>query len=327
MRPFSMLTRIGLALVASSVVALLAIYNFFPGIALGGMYAAYQWRSGVKAGEVTLADGYRLPYLRGGKGPAVVLVHGFGDSQISFVQSAAQLTSRFDVVLPTVPGFGSTAQDPKRDYSIRAQVASLRELFTRLGLTASGFHLVGNSMGGHISAAYALQFPEEVKSLVLLDAAGLRVDDPLPYKPMLAPLRSDADFEKRLDDTFVKKPWVPAPFRKRFIAESQRSFAWQNHLRAQIRGGQDYILNERVGAIIAPTLIVWGRQDTIVRVVHAPEWHKRLPKSRLLILEQMGHAPQYEDPARVGLIIRDFVLEQETAGRKAQQDTHVKQKE
>ena len=278
----------------------------FPGVILQGMYAYYAFKADVELKRVSV-DGYEIPYYRGGQGPSLVLVHGFGDSKISFLQSAAELSRHYDVILPDVPGFGETQESPDRSYSIRSQAETLNQFFEKIGLKQ--FHLVGNSMGGHISAAYTLLFPQKVQTLVLIDAAGLRVDDPVPYKASQAPLRTVEDFDQYISETFARKPWIPQAFKLHFVANSIQNFDWFNRIRQDIREGQDYILNDRVASIQNQTLILWGDSDTVVSPANAQVWSQLLPHSTLIFLDQTGHAPQYERPLDTARIIESFLLQ------------------
>ncbi|MCP5482523.1 MAG: alpha/beta hydrolase [Spirochaetales bacterium] len=294
---------LGLGLPSVAAIALAVIYFAFPMVALQGLYGLYLSRADLTEASADI-DGYTVPYYTGGNGPAVLLIHGFGDSKISFVQAATGLADRYRLVLPDVPGFGETAQLPERSYGIADQSRVMKLLLDQLGVERA--YIVGNSMGGHIAASFALRYPERVIALVLLDPAGLLVDDPIPYKPAEHPLRDEADFDAYLEKAFVERPWVPAPFRARFIAKSQENFEWLNRIRADIRNGDDYILNQRIGRISAPTLIIWGDGDGIINAVHAPVWQAGIPGAELLILEDCGHAPHYERPEQIRTILTDF---------------------
>lgn len=238
----------------------------FPEAVIESMYGYYAFRAGVEEQSVEV-DGYEIPYYRGGTGPTLVLVHGFGDSKISFLQTAQYLTDDYDVIMLDVPGFGRTELDPSRSYSIEAQAEMLHRFLQKLGVQT--FFLGGNSMGGHISAAYTLKHPERVRKLLLLNAAGLRVDDPVPYKPNEKPLESVAEFDLYIEETFVNKPFIPQAFKLHFVSNSMERFDWLNHIRREIRQGGDYVLNQRADQIRTETLILWGDSDTVVSPAHA----------------------------------------------------------
>lgn len=278
---------------------------------LAGIYRAYAWQAGVHVTEIPLAEKALLAY-EGGPEPSaetlpVILIHGFGDSMISFVQMAGWLTPRHRVLLPELPGFGDTPDDPTLSYSIRSQVERVRAMLDAKGWPKA--HLIGNSMGGHISAAFALRYPERVGKLVLLSPAGLRVDDPIPYRPAEKPVSTPEAYDAFMGQLFHKRPWVPEPFQQDFMAKSTERFAWLTFVRKEIREGEDYILNDRIAGITAPTLIIWGRHDGVVRVAHAPVWHQGISGSKLIVQEDSGHLPQYEHPERTARQVLDFLEE------------------
>lgn len=301
------------AVIFTLVFGLLLVYRFVPGATLAAIYQIYALRSSVseKIADIPAAadaPALTIPYYQGGEGPVLVLVHGFGDSKLSFVQSAQWLTPHYTVILPDVPGFGDTKQVPEETYGAHAQSERLHRFLTHIDALHDGpIFLGGNSMGGHISAAYALQHPENIAKLLLLDAAGLRVDDPVPYKASQAPLTTEEEFDAYLEGNFVKKPWVPGPFRKLFIEKSQANFEWLNKIRADIREDPDYILNNRITNLTMPILILWGDSDTTVTPAHADYWHANTPNSKLVILKAMGHSPQYERPQETAEVILDFL--------------------
>ena len=301
--------RIGIAAILVSAIvgiALGVVYHGYPQAALKAINIAYEWRAGVEAKSMEI-DGYEVPYYEGGEGETLVLIHGFGDSMVSFLQTSAFLTEKYRVILPGVQGFGETSKVLDRDHSIRTQVETFHKFFQKLGLKE--FYLGGNSMGGHISAAYALRYPNEIKRLILLNAAGLRVPGKLPYSHSEESIETEADFDKYLGKVFVKKPWVPGPLKSYLIEKWKENHDSYNLIKEQIRRGQDYLLNGRVSAFTKKTLVLWGRQDRIVRLAIGEAYHKDLPNSQMEIYDPGGHSPQYEFPERTAKTILQFLEE------------------
>ena len=297
---FTGFLSLGILLLASWVAI-----RFNPGLALKPLYGWYQFRSGLSLRHLTTAAGESFSFYEGGSGPPVILIHGFGDSKASFVQMVKGWSPHHRLILPDVPGFGETAMDPKLDYSIESQANRMIRLAGALGIENADW--VGNSMGGHIAAVVALDAPKLVRKLVVLSPAGLLVDDPIPYREVEHPLRDDADFEAYMSQVFFKKPWIPGPFQQEFIRKSQERFTWQNRIRSDIRSGGGYLLNDRLSQIHAPTLIVWGRHDGVIRVTHAPVWKEKIRSAILEVLEDAGHSPQYEMPERASSLVLGFL--------------------
>ena len=280
------------------------IYLFFPQQVLNFNYKIFQWKAGLAKKSISI-DNYEVTYYEGGQGENLVLIHGFSDSKASFLQVAKWLTKSYRVILPEVPGFGITARDKDRSYGIRDQVLFFHKLFEKLQLKK--FHLGGNSMGGHISAAYTLLYPKEVKSLLLLNAAGVTVTDGLPYQPAPHPIKTQEDFDLYMEFLFVQRPFIPGSVQQLLIKNSQKNFEWLNHLRKEIREGKDIILNDRVPQIQQQTLILWGDGDKIVVPQVGDRYHELLPNSQLKVLKNCGHVPQYERPQETSEIILNFL--------------------
>ncbi|MGW4059948.1 alpha/beta fold hydrolase [Amycolatopsis sp. NPDC004747] len=136
-------------------------------------------------------DGLRVHYERAGHGPALVLLHGSGSSLEGFERVAALLSASYDVIRPDLPGFGRTGPRPDRDYRIRTYAGTIARFLT--AIEVPHFALAGNSLGGNIAWNLALDAPERVDALVLVNAtgypektlpAGLR----LARNPLLRPL-------------------------------------------------------------------------------------------------------------------------------------------
>ena len=108
-------------------------------------------------------QGQTFPYLVGGAGEPLVLVHGFTADKDAWGAVARHLTAQYTVIAPDLPGFGDTVRDPNANYSLDTQVENLRAFLQSMQLKR--VHLGGNSMGGGVVALYAAKYPQEVASL------------------------------------------------------------------------------------------------------------------------------------------------------------------
>ncbi|MFS8097398.1 alpha/beta hydrolase [Lentzea alba] len=131
--------------------------------------------------EIASVDGLRVHYKRAGQGPTVVLLHGSGSSLEGFERVAALLSSSCDVIRPDLPGFGRTGPRPDRDYRVRTYARTIASFMTALHVPR--FAVAGNSLGGNIAWNLALDAPERVDGLVLVNATGY------PEKSLPAGLR------------------------------------------------------------------------------------------------------------------------------------------
>ena len=296
----------GVARGAAALFALAAIVYFcFPERLLAAYVGLQARRAGMSSRAVSLR-GYRIPYYQGGSGPPLVLLHGFADDKMAFLQAARWLCERYTVYLPELTGHGETAHDPDRKYGVSAQVQALHELTEALGLRA--LSLGGNSLGGHVAAAFALSYPDTVQRLLLLDPAGLRVAGSPPlYQDEPSPMDTMAKYDAFMHRAFAQPPWLPGAIKRVFIERSIARFSWLNRMLQDLRADRDYALNDRLREIKAPTLILWGAQDAILPLGHAAIWHAGIPGSTQVVLQGCGHAPQYEKPQQAARVMLDFL--------------------
>ena len=155
---------LGAALAASFLASIVAPEAF---TALGLLLE--RRRSGLRTRHA-MVDGFDIPYLEGGTGEVLLLIHGFGGDKDNFTRIARFLTPHYHVLIPDLPGFGDASRDPAASYGMADQVARVHGLLTQLGIARC--HIGGNSMGGFIAAQFAVPYGHMVQSLWLLDPAG-----------------------------------------------------------------------------------------------------------------------------------------------------------
>lgn len=311
---------VALALVALAAAVAIGVRRQ-PRHVLGATAAVLRAACGVRHRTVVV-DGYAWHYLdSGGEGrPVVLLVHGFGADKDNWLAYARLLRRRFRVVAPDLPGFGDTAREPGRDYSIAAQAEGLARFAAALGLARA--HVAGNSLGGLIAAWLALRHPGFVASLALLDSAG--VDGARKSEADLAIDRGEnpfaiddyAAFEAMLARLAYRPPRLPGFLKRALYAEMRRrqpflkSQLWK--LVAEMRSD---LLAEQLPRLQVPVLVLWGREDRLVDVSSAVAIHQRVPGSRLVILDEVGHVPMFEAPRETALHHERFI---DGLGRAAQ---------
>jgi pimeloyl-ACP methyl ester carboxylesterase len=244
--------------------------------------------------------GLTIPYLEGGAGEPLVLVHGFGGDKDNYSRIAGYLTPKFRVLAPDLPGFGAAPREPSADYRIAAQVQHLRSFVAALGL--GRVHLGGNSMGGFIVSEYAARFPSEVASLWLLDPAGTSaaLDTPMLRTyldtgeiPLL--VRDEQAFRHLLAATMHRKPWIPASLRRVLAQRAAADFDLHARIFRQVRIDSP-LLEPLLPSITAPTLIVWGAHDRVLNPAAAASLQSAIARSIVEIMPDVGHLPMLECP-------------------------------
>jgi pimeloyl-ACP methyl ester carboxylesterase len=211
-------------------------------------------------------DGYKINYFESPKQnekDILVLVHGMGDDKNSFLQSAKTLSESYHLILPDLAGHGENERKIGLDYSIDGQATFLHSFLAKLGV--GKFNLVGNSMGGHTAAAYAIKYPDEVKNLVLLNAAGLKLDDHIVYIGFGKNIESDEEFDAVIARIFYNPPALPSPIKTHMIKQINESKDFvDNTLVTAIKNGKYFNLKDDVSKITARTLVLWGKHDKVV---------------------------------------------------------------
>ncbi len=261
-------------------------------------------RRGARMSEKSVVvAGNPWPYLEGGPpdGEVVVMLHGFGGDKDNWPLYARYFTRRHRVIAPDLPGFGNNTRDPELNYGGVTQTERLHAFINELGL--DNIHLAGNSMGGYIALNYALAHPQGVKTLTLIDNAGvdsinkseleLAIDE--GKNPLVA--TSLEDFDRLMD--FIMHKRIPSPrfMMKAFYAVQKRHFEFLDGIFWQIIDeALNEPLTERLGELSMPTLVIWGRHDRLIDVSCTDVMAAKIPDNKVVILEDAGHVPMIEFP-------------------------------
>jgi pimeloyl-ACP methyl ester carboxylesterase len=120
--------------------------------------------------QYAAVDQLNIRYRRAGQGPVLLLLHGSTSSLEHFDRAAAILQTDFDVIRPDLPGFGLTGARPDRDYRIRTYAMTVACFMQRLGIDR--YAVAGNSLGGNVAWNLALDQPERLRALILVNATG-----------------------------------------------------------------------------------------------------------------------------------------------------------
>ncbi|WP_247257309.1 alpha/beta fold hydrolase [Pseudomonas moorei] len=112
-------------------------------------------------------DGVTLHVRVGGKGPAVVLLHGFGDTGDMWAPLAADLARDHTVVVPDLRGMGLSSI-PESGYDKKTQAGDIRGVLAKLGIEHSV--VIGHDIGTMVAFAYASRYPQQTDRLVVMDA-------------------------------------------------------------------------------------------------------------------------------------------------------------
>jgi len=298
------------------LLGLVGLYFLFPVATFNLLRTVERSVGGLKQHSIDV-KGLRIEYLEGGKGDALVLLHGFGANKDNWTRIGKYLTPHFRVIAPDLTGFGESSPAPDNDYAISIQAERVKAFVMALGIKS--LHLGGSSMGGNIAGVYASNYPEEVKSLLLIAPSGVASSDPsemnrrlMDGKPNPLVAESIEDYERLLDFVFVKRPFIPRPIKKLLIQEAIEHQPLNSKIFKQLHSSRDVQpLEILLNGVTVPTLIVWGSHDRVLHVSGAKILEAVIPNARAEVLDAVGHLPMIEKPEETAGLYLSFLEKRE----------------
>jgi pimeloyl-ACP methyl ester carboxylesterase len=281
-----------------------------------------------KATRFVNVHGYRRAYRMAGHGPALLLIHGIGDSSSSWVPLMAPLAERFTVIAPDLLGHGNSDK-PRADYSVGGFANGMRDLLEVLGIRRAT--VVGHSLGGGVAAQFAYQYPQRCERLVLVSTGGVsREVTPMlrlataPTAEMFMPLLrfplarmwgrlgletlrlSGHDLGQDTGDILRVLDALP---------DGEARVAFTRTLRTAVdwRGQVVTMLDRCYLTAGLPVQLMWGDRDGVIPVHHAHRAQDAMPGSRLEVFEGAGHFPHHTDPERFVRVLIGFVEDTDPA--------------
>ena len=271
-------------------------------------------RSGLDHKTVVIGD-ETWHYLEGGPEEAevVLLLHGFGGDKDNWTRFSNHITGSYRVIAPDLPGFGESAQHPDWDYSLPPQRSRVNGFVQALGLEQ--FHVVGNSMGGHLAALYGHKYPGQVLSMALFNNSGVDAPDESDLLRALAkgenPLVVDSleDFDELIAFVAYKQPFVPWPVKGVFAQRALERAGFNLFIFEFLKNDRSSVLEPLLADIENPVLILWGEYDRTLDVSSIEVMRPLLPQAEIVIMKDTGHVPMIERPAETAAHYLAFVDE------------------
>ena len=254
----------------------------------------------------------------------LVFVHGLSGSWPNWLEQLPVLAATGRrVIAMDLPGFGHSPM-PSWPISISAYARLLDRLLDVLGIDAAA--LVGNSMGGFISAELAISYPQRVERLVLVSAAGISTYDnrgALRALPVLHRaeriLTAYTAWMASKSDTVARRARLreatlnvvtrhPSRLPAALAAEQLRGSGKPGFMQA-LEANLDYDFRERLPEIACPTLIVWGEDDRLISARDAQVFAELIPDSRVVMYADTGHMSMLERPEAFNALLEEFLSE------------------
>ncbi len=235
----------------------------------------------------------------------ILLLHGTSASLHTWEGWAQALRGKRRVISVDLPGFGLTGPFPDGDYRLAHYTRFLGELLDALGVRHAV--IVGNSFGGQVAIEMALDQPDRVDKLILVDALAYPGDPasiPIGFRIARMPVLNQAMqyvlprriVEDSIRDVYGDPSKVTPALVDRYFDMSVRAGN-----RASLPARFQYLPTEasaaRIREVAEPTLILWGARDRLIPPEHGEHLQRDIAGSRLVMFPGLGHVPQEEDPA------------------------------
>lgn len=225
-------------------------------------------------------------YIDEGSGEPLVLLHGLFGALSNWEQVVNKFSKEYRVLIPLLPIYDM----PLKKAGLGALTDFVEGFAEQMNL--GSVTLVGNSLGGHVALIYTLRHPDKVDRLVLTGSSGL-------FENTMGgsfPRRGSYDYiQERVAYTF----YDPKTATKELVDEvfqTTKSIPKCLRIVAIAKSAQRDNLREEIKNINAPTLLVWGLNDTITPPMVAHEFDKLIPNTTLNFVDKCSHAPMMEHP-------------------------------
>jgi pimeloyl-ACP methyl ester carboxylesterase len=244
----------------------------------------------------------------------VLLIHGWGGSGRYWQPFADRLTERFNLLIPDLPGSGRS-QPVHFAHSIFDHVAAIEALLVRLGIKR--VNIIGHSMGSGVAILLAGGRPDLVERLVLTSISLFRSEAERAFFQAFSgvvglvmrfrtPLLAELPF---LTDLFAMRFFYRVPGDRALLRDGFRDYLQMDLATAVVsaRSSATQKIPEAAARIVAPTLLIVGRQDQVMPCENVPMTVATIPNCRLHWIEQCGHFPMIEQLDRYTALVEEFL--------------------
>lgn len=260
----------------------------------------------------TLETGTVMEYRQSGKGPALVMIGGWGASMQLFDALRAELDADFTVITPNNRGIGQST-DPGGAYTVSAMADDVVSLMAKLG--HERYSVLGISLGGFVAQDLAHRHPEQVDKLILVATS---MGGPVHVAPAPEVLQFFMASQQMPLNERVRKGLAMAlhpsyaetkpQAMEKLIAHGVANPADAAILNKQTMAAMYFDFSQKAAEIKVPTLVLHGADDRIVVFVNGQNLAKQIPGAQLRIIPESGHLPILDQVKASAKSISAFLL-------------------
>jgi len=270
-------------------------------------------------------EGFKIRYIVSGDGAPTLLIHGFGEFLEVWWFNINPLSEHCQVYAVDLPGHGLSSK-PAVDYSISFIHECIVNFMQAVGMEHA--NLIGHSMGGGIALSMAINFPDKVDKLILVDTAGLSTEASLLHRlctlPVLGKIIMGPTIKAGLRYGMKKAFYNPNLLTEEMvnkIYEFQKIPGTKQAMLSLIRSNANISgphpeknTADKLHLIKSPTLLIHGAQDEVIPVEHAQNACQVIPNARLKVVDECGHCPHIEKAAEFNEAVIAFLKYNELRG-------------
>ena len=263
-------------------------------------------------GKTREVNGVEVYYRESGNvnNPTLFFIHGFLGSSYDWIEMIRYYDDNYHVIAIDLPGFGASEKSIEYNYARENQANTVIELIKSLQL--KDVTLVGHSMGGMISLMSAYKEPELIKELVLIGSAGLETGGSPSALPLFV-------YDYVVNNYYIQRTlfntaYSPSEVEAGLVTDQmfKEMYYYTSKIPAQVLAkfstdADGGYLNDKFESIVQPTLLLWGSDDGFVSVENGYIMDKRLPNSKLAVIDKAGHLPFDTVLPEVIALINDFL--------------------
>jgi pimeloyl-ACP methyl ester carboxylesterase len=268
-----------------------------------------------KQKNVIEVQGNSMVYYRGGTGKTIMFVHGITTYSFIWRKMVHWFIDNYDVILIDLLGCGDSDKPLNEDFSLKRQAFLIKEFSGKMGL--SQFHMVCHDVGGGVGQIFAVNFPEMLYDLTLINTVAYNFWPVQPIIAMRTPIirqiaMSSLDLgmfellvkrglydKTHLSDELMEHFWKPMK-----TAEGRKGFL---HFAKCLDNKNLTQIENEIRQLPMPVLIIRGEADVYLSASIAEKLHAEISTSQLVKIETGGHYIQEDEPEKVSTSILNFI--------------------
>jgi 2-hydroxy-6-oxonona-2,4-dienedioate hydrolase len=244
----------------------------------------------------------KFKFIEEGEGEVLMLLHGLFGALSNFADLIEHFRKTNKVVVPLLPLLDMDL--------LSTSVGGLQKFVNRFieHRQYNNFHLLGNSLGGHVALVHILKHPERIKSLTLTGSSGL-------FESAMGdtyPKRGDKEYIRNKTAVTFYDPAMATDELVNEVFEITNNRLKVIKIISLAKSAIRNNVGDDLKNIQQPTCLIWGLNDSITPPFVGEEFHKLIPNSELYFIDKCGHAPMMEVPGEFNRILGEFLSKLKT---------------